>query len=192
MVCKLKSIVFTCVLCIVLFGCKQPPEPSSLVPLTAAAKFTVVNSLAMAYKQGIALAMVTGNDVSIDGLSDNWGYLYVDTTTTALPRRYYFHANSNGVGFDSSTSMHEGLWVITLSWFDSDSAVSIADNNGGSQFKNNNPNYTISAMLAGAVYPKTATDWYISYSRISNGGYGKFLMLVIDANTGEVKSRSID
>jgi len=146
----------------------------------------------MSYKQEIALAMVTGNDVSTEGLSDNWEYLYIDTNTTALPRRYYFHANSNSVGIDSSTSMYEGLWVITLSWFDSDSAVSIADNNGGSQFKSNNPNYTISAMLVGSVYPKIATDWYISYSRISNDGYEKYLMLVIDANTGEVKSRSTD
>jgi len=189
---KVKSIVFTCVLCIILLGCKQPSEPTSLVLLTAAAKFVEVNSFAMSYKQGIALAMATGNDVSIEGLSDNWEYLYIDTNTTVLPRRYYFHANSNGVGFDSSTSMHEGLWVITLSWFDNDSAVYIAENNGGAEFRSNNPNCTITAMLVGSVYPKAATDWYISYNHFSDNGYEKFLMVGIDANTGEVRFRSTD
>jgi hypothetical protein len=164
----------------------------SLVPLTAAAKFVEVNSFAMSYKQGIALATVTSHDVSIEGLSDNWQYLYIDTITTVLPRRYYFHANSNGVGFDSSTAIYEGLWVITLSWFDSDSAVYIAEKNGGSQFRSNYPNSTIDAFLGGAVFPKTASDWYISYSYFLNDGHEKFLMLVIDANTGEVKSRSTD
>jgi hypothetical protein len=183
-----RTSFLTFALCIISFGCKQTSEPTSFVPLTAAAKFAEVNSFAISYKHGIALVTVMSN-VSIEGLSDNWQYIYRDTTTTVLPGKYCFHANSNGVGFDSISSIHEGRRGIIQSWLDSDSAVYIAENNGGSQFRINNPNCTITASLGGLTIPEKATIWDISYSCFSNDVYGNFLLLGIDANTGEVKYR---
>jgi len=136
------------------------------------------------------LISVVGKSVSFDGKAATWQYVYHYPDTIVPPKLYWFHADANGVAFDSISLMGVGSAVITHAWFNSDSAMLIAEQNGGSQFRNNNTNYVIMASVGEPVVPNPTTYWHVSY--YSNNDNNKFLLLNIDANTGTVKTYGPD
>jgi hypothetical protein len=180
----MKMPVLLCSLGILTFECKDGtvgPGPSPRA-MTAAYKLSEVDSLAESHAKGLRLMTVISRDVSTDGKSDAWGYMYVDT---AIPRNsYWFHSTSTTVVFDSNSATGVGSAVITHRWFDSDSALVIAERNGGSQFRGQNPQYTISASVGEPVVPNPTASWWITYR--SKADNTKLLLLAIDANTGLV------
>ena len=180
----MKASVLFCILGIVLFGCSESPvgpDPPA-APNTAASLFPDVNLLAKSYNKGLRLLTVSSTQVYVDGASGVWHYQYVDTT--APFETYWFHANSSGIGFDSNSTFAVGVAPITHGWFNSDSAMHIAERNGGSQFRTDNPNYTITAGLGEPVAPDRTTTWWITYR--SADDHSVSLLLGIDATTGAV------
>ncbi len=183
----MKASVLLCILGIASYRCSENPvgpDPPA-APGTAAEQFADVSSLTASYKKGLRLLTVSSTQVYIDGVSAVWHFQYVDTT--APYATYWFHANSSGVGFDSNSTLPIGIAPITHGWFNSDSAMHIAERNGGSQFRTDNPNYTITATLGEPVVPDPATTWWITY--LSSDNRSVTLQLGIDATTGAINLR---
>ena len=176
------SIMFCC-LVILWFGCSHNsvgPNPNP-VANTAKYKLADVNSLAESYGKGLRLVIVMSHQVNNDGTSDKWQYVYTDT---AMPHAtYWFHADADGAVFDSTTAALIGSGIIYQAWFNSDSALTIADQNGGSQFRTQNPHYTIIASVGEPVVPNPKAYWHVTYQSTDN--QSKILELSIDAITGE-------
>jgi hypothetical protein len=68
-------------------------------------------------------------------------------------------------------------------WFNGDSALGIAERNGGLQFRGQNPHYRITAPLGEPVVPNPKAYWHVTYQ--SADSPSKILELSIDANGGE-------
>jgi hypothetical protein len=166
-------------------GCTESGVGPSPVAHTAAEKITEVNALAYSYGKGLRLVTVSAMEVSPDGTADVWNYQYVDSTLP--PTAYWFHSTSGMVAFDSTTPAGVGAGIIRHTWFDSDSAMSIAERNGGIQVRTSHPACTISASLGEPVIPNSSTTWWITYRGI--GGAAVSLILGINAVTGEITLR---
>ena len=127
---------------------------------------------------GLRLLSVSTKSIAIDGKASNWSYCYVDTAP-GEHLTYYFHANLSEVAFDSTAPLLTGPSVITLRWFDSDSAMVFAELYGGSAYRIENPGTTINASLGQALTPTSVTSWRITYQ-----GGPIPLGLIIDAGSG--------
>ena len=171
------------ILCI---GCNHSSvetEPNPLPnPNTAVFKLGDVDSLADSFGKGLRLMTVLSQDVHLDGTANTWNYIYSDTLFP--PTSYFFHSTFSNVKFDSTHAMGVGAGFIAHNWFNSDSALIIAEQNGGFQFRNQNPHYTIAASVGVPVVPNPKTCWYITYQSIDNNAI--LLVLRIDANSGVV------
>jgi hypothetical protein len=180
----MKILTLVGLLAILSFGCSHDsvgPVPIP-APLTAAEKLAEVNSLAQSFGVGLRLMAVISNNVKPDGTCDLWQYQYVDTLMP--PRVHWFHSTSLGVVYDSSSALQVGNAVITGRWFNSDSAMIIAEQNGGLGFRSANPRYTIAAALGQPVVPNATTTWYVTYRATDDSS--RLLLLAIDANSGVV------
>jgi hypothetical protein len=181
----MKTSMMICFLGIFCFGCDHnsvgpAPGPSGY---TAKHKLGDVNSLVESYGKGLRLMTVMSKDIAHDGTSEMWQYQYADTSWP--PSAYWLHSTSTTVAFDSNSAFGVGSAAITHKWFDSDSALGFAERNGGSQFRNNNPHYTIVSSVGEPVVPNPTTSWWITYR--SKDDNTKLLMFTIDANTGATK-----
>ncbi len=185
----MKNSIFIGIFCIVWFGCNhnsvtQPPAGERI---TAARRFSDVTSLATTYQRGLAFMTINAVDVDTQGAAMKWSFEFVDTLEN-VGSTYCFHAASNEVMFDSTTGLLVGVGRITHRWIDSDSALAIADRNGGSQFRAQNPGYIIVASLGQPVVPNATTDWWITYRSAQNSG--TVLLLTIDASADTVIGRN--
>ncbi len=180
----MKTFFFTFVLALAWIGCDDVPSGPGPFPEseTAAAQFSSVDSLARSLNKGLRLLTVSGFSVGIDGHCETWHYQFFDTSQT--PVTYWFHACSKGFGFDSTSVLPVGVSAITGHWCDSDSAIHIAEKNGGSDFRGEYPDYSITAVLGEAVVPNSAPTWWITYRCMSDAS--KSLLVGIDAGTRSV------
>jgi hypothetical protein len=150
--------------------------------LTAAHSLRAVDSVAMLTHPGLRLMGVVSRNVNADGTAEQWQYRYVDSN---LPTNsYWFHATSSGVKFDSIGATGLGSAVITQPWIDSDDALRMAElYNGGMQFREQNPQCTITASLGEPVVPHPQITWHIAYqSTVSDAR----LYLSVNAYAGPV------
>ena len=180
----MKTSIVLCILGILWFGCSQSPVGPIPDPARNTAKYKLadVDSLAESYGKGLQLVSVTGRNVNTDGTSDTWLFQYSDTS---MPQTgYLFHCKSGVVGFDSTSATGVGAGFINRSWFNSDSALSIAEQNGGSQFRAQNPHHTILASLRIIAVPNPRMMWEITYQ--SNDSYSSLLVIRIDAISGAI------
>ena len=124
------------------------------------------------------LLFVNSDSVDIIGTSYYWIYCY---TSIDSPKYYYFHTDIDSVAFDSiSYNILVGPRWISRSWIDSDSAMFLAELQGGSEFRALNPNYRITATLSESVVPPPSPpEWYITY--ISNENPNNKKLIIIDA-----------
>lgn len=179
----MKRSVMLCFIGILFFGCSNNSvgTGNNPVPNTAKYKLADVNSLAESYAKGLRLMIVVSHQVLVDGTSNQWQYVFADT---AMPdSTYWFHATTGGVVLDSVSRALIGPGVIYSYWFNSDSALSIAEQNGGSQFRAQNPHYTIAASLGQPVVPNPRAYWHVTYQ--STDSPSNILELSIDAITGK-------
>jgi hypothetical protein len=182
----MKNAIIVLIFSLLLYACKDKStdsSPSSQV-ISADQRNSAVYTYANSYHAGLRLLSISTKSIGIDGKASQWLYCYVDTSFGEHPT-YYFHATANEIGFDSTTQLLIGPSVITLRWFDSDSALVIAELNGGSQYRTQNPNTTITASLGQSLSPNPVTSWWIIYQ-----GGSIVLGLRIDANTGTVLGRT--
>ncbi len=176
----MKNIIIILIFSLFLYACKDnstKSSPSSQV-ITANQRNSAVTAYANSYNAGLSLLNISTKSIGTDGKASQWSYCYVDTSLGGHPI-YYFHATANEVGFDSTAQLLDGRSVITLRWFDSDSALIFAELNSGSQYRTENPNTTIAASLGQSLSPNPVASWWIIYQ-----GGPIVLGLRIDANTG--------
>ena len=129
----MKNIIIILTFSLLLYTCKDNSTDSSLPSqaITANQRNNAINAYVNSYHVGLRLLSLSTKSINTDGKSSQWSYCYVDTSF-GLHSTYYFHATANEVGFDSTASLLGGPSVITLRWFDSDSALVFAELNGGS------------------------------------------------------------
>lgn len=179
----MRTFIFVLLSGIALIGCNHPSGPSSgnAKPGTAVARLSSIDALAKAIDPRLRLKMVKGDKVMRDGFCRVWHYAYGDTTTNS--GSYWLHADSRGIGLDSVTGTQPGVGPITRGWCNSDSAMRVAEREGGADFRRENPVYTITASLRELDVANRSTRWWIDYRshRTSRG-----LRFVIDASTGDL------
>lgn len=149
--------------------------------ITAAYNFSAVESLISTYYDGLLLLSIKSDNVDYDGYAKKWCFVY---SSGGIAVDYIFHSTYYDVGFDSTTVEIIGIGYISRTWFNSDKALGIAEENGGKDFRMKNPDYSIKASLSEPVIPNSTTYWYVTYR--SKSDKTKSLMLGINANTGEV------
>jgi hypothetical protein len=175
------SIIGICCL-----GCNQQAVVRNVAVNTAAYSLNDANNLADSYGIGLRLMGISGINIKEDGTAETWSYGYADTLLP--PTYHWFQSTDRTVVFDSNTSTPLGLGVITHSWLNSDSALRIADRNGGLIYRSRNPGYTIAALLGEPAAPNPTTYWWITYH--SKGDSATPFLVTIDARTGDVSFKS--
>lgn len=138
------------------------------------------------------LLSIKSDSVLIDGTSFSWKYHYssfsgIDDTN------YYFHTTKDSVVYDSLNQLIlTGATYIKKSWIDSDSALILAEIQGGFEFRNNNPNYKITATLGEPLIPDSSPRWYINYISLDTPSNNFFINLdATDELTSVVESTEI-
>ena len=163
-----------------LSACKDSStnsSPSSEM-ITANQRKSAINAYVNSYHAGLRLLSVSTTNVDTTGKASRWAYCYVDTSLGEHPT-FYFHSTTSEIGFDSTATLLIGPSVITLRWFDSDSALIFSQKNGGSQYCAQYPNARIAASLFQTLSSNSDVRWRVFYQ----GGW-LTLGLIIDANTG--------
>lgn len=176
-------------LCLCVGGCRKTDDPLTSSPdhngdyISAGYKLKEVESYADSYSEKCKLMSVRSYDVDYYGLSKRWTYTYMEPY-----KSYYFSATKSTVTLDSiSTIVVIGPAAITNQWMNSNEILAVAEEHGGREFRTNNKNYTITAILSESMAsPKPETSWYIAY--IPQTDASKRFMVVIDAPTGIVLS----
>jgi len=175
------SMLF-CLFFLFNFCNENPTSIENDKPILASYNKSDVENMAKSFQNDANLLTIKSDNVSLDGKSISWCYLYYSFSEDS---RYYFKTNSKEVELDSiRTGAIAGGAFITHTWFDSDEAIEIAEENGGEEFRSENQEYIIEASLNEPLVPNTSTIWYIEYRSKINESLG--ILLGIDANTGEV------
>ena len=181
-----KSIII--ILSILCIGCEdsiiQAPVQAE-VGITAAYRMATVDSLAKRCGRGMLLYEISSAELNTVGTSPVWYFDYEDTKAPA-GTAYRFYATFDCVALMGKEGMRVGPNIVQHSWFDSDLAIEIAENNGGREFRNKHPGCTMSSLLTGSDEYPSRTYWYVDYN--PNNSQTKFLDFILDANTGSLTS----
>jgi hypothetical protein len=138
------------------------------------------DSLAIIHARDAKLALVTCSGMDTTGKSDIWSYLYLSVDSL---KEYHVHAQNNQVIFDSSYKMRVGIGVLVGPWINSDSALTDAERNGGTNIRRQFPTCTLMASLMSYDIPPFLCVWRIDYK------YSYSMQtIVINANDGTVVS----
>jgi len=145
---------------------------SSAQNIVASHNKYIVDSLVCTIDSTARLYMIqSGNTVSLDGKSSFWNFWYMNNPkppNTLIS--YYFHTTFDSAFHDSTSSFlshsQYGWAYISKPWFDSDSAMVLAERQGGANFRINNPHNVIAASLLEPLHPDYLMPhwriWYIS------------------------------
>jgi hypothetical protein len=107
---------------------------------------------------------VWSDNVLTDGTAISWNYLYSSLPAGGRPTYYFLHTAGEGVVLDSTTTAGlVGITTVTFPWFDSDSALVIANKNTGAAFAGTHPLYKIQASLGQPVVPNSRPGWEVAY-----------------------------
>jgi len=140
--------------------------------VTAGQYFIKADSIANEFLHIPHLLEITTEINDINGRSDFWSFGF-DSLQIII--------NSDTVILDTSFFWLTGMAEVTGHWLDSDSAMIIAENEGGNEFHENNENITISTMLyhaSGCPY----SEWEINYKSETNSNAG--FRIIFNANDG--------
>jgi len=177
---KMKKISYMYFLIFSLFWHNGNLFPQNITAKYIKAKVDSVIDIINPYAK---LHLIFTDSVFIDGTSLSWKYQYnsfFDDTTT----NYFFRATYDSVVFDSiNHSTPLGSMDIDSLWIDSDSALAVAESQGGYNFRYEHTNYKITACLGKPLIPITTNHWYISY--ISLDDPSDRLLLNIKATENE-------
>jgi hypothetical protein len=137
-------------------------------PLTAKYSHDAIQTYVASLGTGYSLSYVSSTDVTSEGLAIEWSFSYknITDTVTFMQRLCYMRSCNDSVRFDSvvTKKFTVGDAVISEKWMNSDIALSIAEKNGGKQFREKNPDYIISAGVSAGVLPVRNVIWYVIYS----------------------------
>jgi len=119
------------------------------------------------------------NKVDTIGTSDYWEYIFQKTG-----QHIRIYISTDSISYTTTGGNWTGTSVIDHGWFDSDSALAIAERNGGREFRKKFPKYTILADL-GEDSGLGRTEWSIIYT--SSVFADVQLTLFINAITGKIR-----
>lgn len=148
--------------------------------ISADYNFKSVDSLLRIKEEKAIIFSIQSENVDTNGASEKWAYCYLSQIENNHPM-YVFSATPLTVKFDSlwSNYSRDGSMIITEKWIDSDSAISLAEQNGGKNFRTKHPNNKITAHLGQALVPNSQPEWHIKY--ISADNSSETLLLFIKA-----------
>ena len=146
---------------------------------SAGYRYIAVETLALSIDSTVRLMSISTTDMDTEGRAASWGYTFVASLQPHT--EYHFSATSGGVRFDSiSTEMRCGAGRISKPWIGSYTATKIAESQGGTAFRRDNPNCSIHASLGEAVVPNSSPFWHFRYrSRLDPD---KHLWISVDAS----------
>lgn len=137
-----------------------PPDQSNiditlyqLTPKRARTSFNAVEPEAKEWASDAVLLELYGN-IQPDGYSPFWEFLFY---SSSLQQYRFLVAMGDYIVQSSFSEPIDDTLALPVDWLDSDAVMTITENNGGSEFRTNNPDAEIRAELA-----------YISFG----GGYG--------------------
>jgi len=152
-------------------------QTSNAQSIVASHKIKEIDSLVYIIDSEVKLINVMSDSVFIDGTSLSWNYCYRNYDV-----HYYFHSTFNSAIYDSSdTLIIYGPSNISKHWIDSDSALFLAEEQGGREFRNTNIHYKITASLGEPIVPDSKPFWYINYISLDNAS--NQLNLIIEAES---------
>jgi hypothetical protein len=123
---------------------------TSLAAITARMRLSQTETMAHAWAPDAELRIVYGMEIGADGTSTMWMYLYA---SPILGKGFVFSTLGSTVLSQGETDEFPEVGPLSPDWINSDAAMAVAENAGGSDFRNDHPDYTIGAMLAGTLMP---------------------------------------
>lgn len=139
-----------------------------------------VDSLAQMKAADTKLVWISGSKLNYNGTAISWRYIYA---SFGQSKEYLFYTLGSDIIFEGVGELRDGTAIIDTDWIDSDSALTIAEAAGGSNFRSIYPDWKIKAALNMALFPPFLTYWRITYSSDSTG---EKLYVLFDAVTGEL------
>jgi len=135
---------------------------------TAAHNKNLVDALAATSNPNVKLMEIKSDSVFLNGTSLSWSYQYRSVVGSIIDN-YFFHTTQNSAVNDSVNKIVlTGNTIISKAWIDSDSALALAEEEGGKDFRIANPKYKITASLGEPAVPSTMPRWYIYYISLDN------------------------
>lgn len=138
------------------------------------------------------LLYVSTEDMDAEGMALEWKYIFRSDDQQEFRE---FSVNGFTVTEHPSVSVHDPIMTFDMevlkgNWIDSDSAIAVAERNGGSDFRNANPHWKIDAKIHyfdDLNFPNTDTPyqnplWVICYVGDNNAE----MQFQVDALTGEL------
>jgi len=185
----MKGKYFFVVVSLFLISCESSTENTfeGKNHITARYKYNAIEKYAKSLDGSLKLKSVSSSNVNYDGTSSSWTYKYSKISDSAyISDYYYFSSIYESIREDSiiTTNTTVGDAFISQSWFDSNYALKIAEENGGKQFRTSYNNCYITASLGEAVVPNSNPFWEIKYS--INGDKNNYIIYNINAVTGSV------
>jgi hypothetical protein len=153
---------------------------------TASHNKAIVDSLVQQLNPDAKLLVIKSDSVFNDGTAMSWFYHYV-AYSNSIVSNYYLHTTFDSAVYDNMNGqLIDGPMIISEPWIDSDSALAIAERQGGIEFRNNHPNYKIRASLGQALIPSSVPEWHIYYVSLLNPADELFIN--VDANLSNIDS----
>lgn len=118
------------------------------------------DSLSILIAQDAKLGIVSCSEIDAAGKSESWQYIYISFATL---KEIHFSTKNNEVIYDGLFELKSGIGVLVSPWINSDSALSIAEMNGGEDIRKQFPSCTYSASLFRAGSPPFLCYWKIEY-----------------------------
>jgi len=135
---------------------------------TASHNKAIADSLMFQRNPDAELLGIKSDSVFNDGTAMSWLYHYMAYSNNIVSN-YFFHTTLDSAVYDSINELwYEGATIITEPWIDSDSALAIAEKQGGEEFRTNHANYRIKASLGQPLVPSSVPQWYIDYISLIN------------------------
>lgn len=177
------------VFCLFLVSCESLTENTyeGKNHITASYRYNEIEKYAKSLDGSLKLKSISSSNVNYDGASGSWLYMYSKILDSAFTsQHYYFSSCYESIACDSIVKRKTtvGDAFISQSWFNSDAALKIAEENGGKQFRTNTAGCNIAASLGEAVVPNSNPFWYIIYSLDNNEN--NYVVFNINAVTGSV------
>lgn len=193
----MKPLTLTVLFCLFLLGCAKhdssitstDPQlnldaPAS--PLTAKYRHDAIQTQVAGLGSEYQLRWVSSQNVTIAGLSKDWSYVYRGkiVVATFMETLCYMRSCNDTVRYDSVSTARAAMGIATISqkWMNSDVALSIAEKNGGAEFRKKNQGYVIEASIGeGGCVPNSHPTWFIVYKSLTTDAC---LRVNIDATSG--------
>jgi hypothetical protein len=139
------------------------------------------DSIALSIIDNPTPLQIWSEDVDTSGKAETWNYQFMNWETETYVN---VHLGMDSVSFDMGQGSMTGCNPMDRGWIDSDSAVAIAEANGGRQFRSKYGDIQINAHLSKpSAGPSTVWDIRYRYGSII---IGKVFYLIFDALTSEI------